>query len=129
MCKGGRESYKTEVHFWFTMGKRKKDKITGSRLRGDWTADGGSFDINFDEFDVDGSYKYKSKVKNGMVKARIFDNGENIGFFKADYDVIREFSGGEGGMISLSTETGGIQLFHEGDKFGFGYIDDLSNYL
>lgn len=111
------------------MSHKKKDKITGKILKGRWEASNGKFSVDFNSFDIDGSYKYKSKVKNGKIKARIYDDGDQIGHFKADYDVVRSFSGGESGRIFLNKESGGIRLFEGGDLFAFGYIPEVSDYL
>jgi len=111
------------------MSSKQKDDITGEILEGVWEADNGKFSADFDEFDIDGTYKYKSKVKNGYIKASIYDGGEKIGYYKADYDVIDSFIGGESGRVLLDSKSGAIQLFEGGESFAFGSIPEVSDYL
>ena len=107
----------------------EQDKITGNTLEGTWEASGGKFSVEFDSFDIEGRYKYESRAKNGKAKAKIYDDGERIGYFKADYGVVSSFSGGESGKILLNTENGRIQLFEDGDLFAVGVIPEVNNYI
>ena len=112
------------------MSNNEKDEITGNILEGVWKAKNGKFSADFDDIELDGTYKYKSKAKNGYIKAKIFDDeGDKIGFYKADYDAVSSYTISDSGTVLLDSKSGAIELFDDGDLFAYGRISNINQYL